>query len=109
MAEFRSTELLIANMQWTTRISSRDMFQVMEKIVKTIGKPRNYGPTEEERLELERIAMEKKIKKEALEKLEQQRKEEEERKETQRRKEEWVGEITCNLRTLSAYVGSCSF
>ena len=62
----------------------------MEKIVKTVGKPRNYGPTEEEQLELERIGMEKKIKKEALEKLELQRKEEEEKKETQRRKEEWV-------------------
>ena len=65
----------------------------MEKIVKTIGKPRNYGPTEEERLELERIATEKKIKKEALEKLELERKEEEDRKETQRRKEEWVSRI----------------
>ena len=27
-----------------------------------VGKPRNYGPTEEEQLELERIGMERKIK-----------------------------------------------
>ncbi|XP_063679451.1 adenylate kinase 7-like isoform X3 [Bolinopsis microptera] len=73
--------------------TSSNMSQVMEKIVKTVGKPRNYGPTQEEQLELERLGMEKKIKKEALEKLELQRKEEEEKKETQRRKEEWATRV----------------
>ena len=36
--------------------------QVVEQIVSKVGKPRNYGPTEEEQLELERIGMERKIK-----------------------------------------------
>ena len=67
--------------------------QVVKKVVKVVGAPRNYGPTEEERLELERIEMEKRMKKEAQEKLEQQRKEEEERKETKRRKDEWSARV----------------
>ena len=62
-------------------------------MIKAVGEPRNYGPTEEERLELERIDMEKHMKKDALTKMELQRKEEEERKETKRRKEEWVSWI----------------
>lgn len=73
--------------------TSSNMSQVVEKIVKITGKPRNYGPTEEERMELERIQMEKMMKKEALEKLELQREEEEERKETKRRKDEWAARV----------------
>ena len=64
-----------------------------------MGAARNYGPTEEEKIELERIEMEKRVKKEALEKLEKERKEDEEKKELERRKDEWV----------SLYSGLCTF
>lgn len=74
--------------------TSSNMSQVVEKVIKAVGEPRNYGPTEEERLELERIDMEKHMKKDALTKMELQRKEEEERKETKRRKEEWASRVT---------------
>jgi len=76
-----------------TADGSSNMSQVVEQIVGKVGKPRNYGPTEEEQLELERISMERKIKQETYEKMELSRKEEEEKKEVARRKDEWANRV----------------
>ena len=41
--------------------SSNDMQQTFEQIKKMIGEPRNYGPTPEEKAEMDRRALEDKV------------------------------------------------
>ena len=41
--------------------SSSGMEQTLEQVKKLIGEPRNYGPTPEEKAEMDRRAMEKKV------------------------------------------------
>jgi hypothetical protein len=41
--------------------SSSGMEQTLEQIKKLIGEPRNYGPTPEEKAEMDRRAMEEKV------------------------------------------------
>lgn len=41
--------------------SSSDMQQTFEQIKKLIGEPRNYGPTPEEKAEMDRRALEEKV------------------------------------------------
>ncbi|XP_071415495.1 adenylate kinase 7 isoform X2 [Pithys albifrons albifrons] len=62
---------------------------IIQKIIKEIGEPRNYGLTDEEKEILERKAAEERLVKEAQEKAEQERKEAEERAERMARLEEW--------------------
>ncbi|NXP28272.1 KAD7 kinase, partial [Scytalopus superciliaris] len=62
---------------------------IIQKIIKEIGEPRNYGLTDEEKEILERKAAEERLVKEAEEKAEQERKEAEERAERMARLEEW--------------------
>ncbi|NWI92892.1 KAD7 kinase, partial [Pitta sordida] len=62
---------------------------IVQKIIKEIGEPRNYGLTDEEKEILERKAAEERLVKEAQEKAEQERKEAEERAERMARLEEW--------------------
>lgn len=40
---------------------SLNMKDTFDKLCKLIGKPRNYGPTPEEKAEIERIAQEEKV------------------------------------------------
>ncbi|XP_019630798.1 PREDICTED: adenylate kinase 7-like isoform X1 [Branchiostoma belcheri] len=69
---------------------SDDMRQTVDKIIKTMGEPRNYGPTPEELEEMERKATEERLKREAQEQEERERKEAEEAAERARRQEEWA-------------------
>ncbi|NXS06285.1 KAD7 kinase, partial [Neodrepanis coruscans] len=62
---------------------------IVQKIIKEIGEPRNYGLTDEEKEILERKAAEERLVKEAQEKAEQELKEAEERAERMSRLEEW--------------------
>ncbi|XP_009072003.1 PREDICTED: adenylate kinase 7 [Acanthisitta chloris] len=62
---------------------------IVQKIVKEIGEPRNYGLTDEEKEILERQAAEERLVKEAQEKAEQEQKEAEERAERMANWEEW--------------------
>lgn len=62
----------------------------MEKIVRRVGLPQNYGPTSEEFLEEERRHAEAKLKKEAQETAERERLEAEEVAQREARWEEWV-------------------
>ncbi|XP_064515167.1 adenylate kinase 7 isoform X2 [Pseudopipra pipra] len=62
---------------------------IVQKIIKEIGEPRNYGLTDEEKEILERKAAEERLAKEAQEKAEQERKEAEEHAERMARLEEW--------------------
>ncbi|NXF01473.1 KAD7 kinase, partial [Smithornis capensis] len=62
---------------------------IVQKIIKEIGEPRNYGLTDEEKEILERKAAEEHLVKEAQEKAEQERKEAEERAERMAKLEEW--------------------
>ncbi|NXM65269.1 KAD7 kinase, partial [Serilophus lunatus] len=62
---------------------------IIQKIIKEIGEPRNYGLTDEEKEILERKAAEERLVKEAQEKAEQEHKEAEERAERMARLEEW--------------------
>ncbi|NXF98718.1 KAD7 kinase, partial [Sakesphorus luctuosus] len=62
---------------------------IVQKIIKEIGEPRNYGLTDEEKEILERKAAEERLAKEAQEKADQERKEAQERAERMARLEEW--------------------
>ena len=62
----------------------------METIVKTMGHPRNYGPTKEELDEKEKLETEKKLKKEQEEREERERREAEEAALRTQREMEWV-------------------
>ncbi|NXK97994.1 KAD7 kinase, partial [Formicarius rufipectus] len=62
---------------------------IIQKMIKEIGEPRNYGLTDEEKEILERQAVEERLAKEAQEKAEQERREAEERAERMARQEEW--------------------
>ncbi|NXC32657.1 KAD7 kinase, partial [Campylorhamphus procurvoides] len=62
---------------------------IIQKMIKEIGEPRNYGLTDEEKEILERKAAEERLVKEAQEKAEQERREAEERAERMARLEEW--------------------
>ena len=45
----------------TEKDSSSGMEQTLEQVKKLIGEPRNYGPTPEEKAEMDRKAMEEKV------------------------------------------------
>lgn len=62
----------------------------VKRLIKEIGKPRNYGLTDEEKAEEERRAAEELIAKEAMEKAERERQEAVEMAEKMARWEEWV-------------------
>ena len=72
-----------------TQDNSPLMTNVVEQIVKLIGEPRNYGPTPEELIEIQRIEAEKQLEKERKEREERIRKEAEEATERARKEEEW--------------------
>ncbi|XP_070577004.1 adenylate kinase 7-like [Ptychodera flava] len=66
---------------------------IVEKIIKIMGEPRNYGPTPEELEEMERIETEKRLKREKEEKEEREKREAEEAAERQQRQEEWSSRL----------------
>ncbi|XP_063040019.1 adenylate kinase 7 [Engraulis encrasicolus] len=73
-------------------ISSSDDIEyllAMEKVVRKVGKPQNYGPTSEEVQEAERRSMEARLQKEAQETAEKERLEAEEAAQREARWEEW--------------------
>ncbi|XP_002738748.1 adenylate kinase 7-like [Saccoglossus kowalevskii] len=63
---------------------------IVDKIIKIMGEPRNYGPTPEELEEMERVNTEKRLQREKEEKEEREMREAEEAAERQRRQEEWA-------------------
>ncbi|XP_028398700.1 adenylate kinase 7-like [Dendronephthya gigantea] len=72
-----------------TQDSSPLMSNVVEQIAKLIGEPRNYGPTPEELVEMQRVEAEIKLEREKREKEEKIRREAEEATERARKEEEW--------------------
>ena len=64
--------------------------KIIEKIVGILKEPRNYGPTPEEKEEMERTAAELKMRKEAEERAEREKQEAEEEAELKQKQEEWV-------------------
>lgn len=73
-----------------TKDDSPMMRDTVEKIKKTIGEPRNYGPTPEELEEMKRQEEEARLKKEMEEKQEKERQEAEEASLRKQRQEEWT-------------------
>ena len=65
--------------------------KIIEKIVEVLGDPRNYGPTPEEKEEMERTAAELKMRKESEERVEREKQEAEEEAELKQKQEKWVG------------------
>lgn len=63
---------------------------LMDQLVKNMGKPRNYGPTKEEVEETERLETEQRLKKEQEERETIERMESEEAALKEQRQEEWV-------------------
>ena len=55
-----------------------------------LGEPRNYGPTPEEKEEMEKAAAEIKMRREAEERAEREKQEAEEESELKQKQEEWV-------------------
>ena len=64
--------------------------KILDKISRMLGDPRNYGPTPEEKEEMERVASEAKMKKEAEERTERAKQEAEEESLLKQKQEEWV-------------------
>ena len=64
--------------------------KILEKIEQLLGEPRNYGPTPEEKEEIERAAAKVKMRKEAEERAEKEKQEMEEESLLKQRQEEWV-------------------
>ncbi|XP_062595521.1 adenylate kinase 7-like [Saccostrea cucullata] len=73
-----------------TKDDSPMMRDTVEKIKKTIGEPRNYGPTPEELEEMRRQEEEARLRKEMEEKQEKERQEAEEAALRKQRQEEWT-------------------
>ncbi|KAK2150919.1 hypothetical protein LSH36_382g01056 [Paralvinella palmiformis] len=73
-----------------TKDTSDNMADTVKKIMRLMGEPRNYGPTEEEKEEMRRLAEEERLKRETEEKQERERHEAEEAAERKRRQEEWT-------------------
>ncbi|XP_076801317.1 adenylate kinase 7-like isoform X1 [Clavelina lepadiformis] len=63
---------------------------IVEKISTALGEPRNYGPTPEEKEEIERAAAEVKMRKEAEERAMKERHEADEAAALKQRQEEWM-------------------
>lgn len=82
--EFHPEKIDITNDQ------SLKMRDTVEKIIKLIPGPRNYGPTPEEKEEMLRTETEMKMKKEAEEKEERERQEAEEAAERKKRLDDWA-------------------
>lgn len=66
--------------------------KIIEKTTQMMGDPRNYGPTPEEKEEMERMAAETKMRKEAEERAEREKQEAEEESLLKQRQEEWVSQ-----------------
>lgn len=63
----------------------------MQKILDTVGQPRNYGPSSQEVEEEERRKAEERMRREAQERAEEESREAEEARHRAARWEEWVG------------------
>ena len=84
-------------------LPDKENTNIVETIIKTMGNPRNYGPTREELDEKEKLETEKKLKKEQEEREERERREAEETALRQQREMEWVSErIDYSLKILIA-------
>lgn len=77
-----------------TNSDEPDCLKLLEKIVYTVGPPRNYGPSMEELEEEERKKSEERKKREAQEKAEKEEQEAEEARERAARWEKWVYDDT---------------
>ncbi|KAK7104086.1 adenylate kinase 7-like [Littorina saxatilis] len=76
-----------------TKDGSHMMKNTVERIKKTMGAARNYGPTPEELEEMRRQEEEDRQKKESEDKAERERKEAEESQERKNRQEEWASRL----------------
>eukprot|EP00731_Ephydatia_muelleri_P027932 Em0019g805a len=74
--------------------SSQNMADTIEHIKELIGEPRNYGPTPEEIMEMERKAKEERLRQEAREREERDQHEAEERSLRAKREAEWTDQLT---------------
>lgn len=63
MVEYSLLNKFILNFLYSDieKDSSSGMEQTLEQVKKLIGEPRNYGPTPEEKAEMDRRAMEEKV------------------------------------------------
>jgi hypothetical protein len=76
---------------------TQKMKDTVDKVAKVIGNPRNYGPTAEEKAEMEKIAQEERLRLEAKQRKEREQQEAEEAAETARKRGEWVSiPVKCN-------------
>ncbi len=74
-----------------TSSNQPDGLLLMQKIVDTVGQPRNFGPSDQEVEEEERRKAAERLKREAQEKAEEERREAEEARHRNACWEEWVG------------------
>ncbi|CAI8007084.1 Adenylate kinase 7 [Geodia barretti] len=65
----------------------------VEKIKQMVGEPRNYGPTPEERAEMEQAAREERMRRERGEKEDRERNEAEEKAQRAKREAEWQAQL----------------
>jgi adenylate kinase len=72
-----------------TKDTSVRMKETVDKIIRMMGQPRNYGPTPEELAEIKRAEAEAKVKKDAADKAEMEKHEAEEAELRKKRREEW--------------------
>ncbi|CAD5122064.1 DgyrCDS10516 [Dimorphilus gyrociliatus] len=73
-----------------TQDKTIDNKMIISRILKKVGEPRNYGPTQDEIEEKKRREEEERLKKEEEDKRERERQEKEEAAERKRRQDEWT-------------------
>ena len=76
-----------------TKDESDKMSNTVEKIKKIQGKPRNYGPTQEELEEMRKKEEDQKLKEEAEEKSEKERQEEQEAEQRKEQQADWAKKL----------------
>ncbi|XP_071503445.1 adenylate kinase 7-like [Diadema antillarum] len=76
-----------------TKETDAENKNLMDQLVKVMGNPRNYGPTEEELEEMERVETEKRLKKAQEEREEVERREAEEAALKEQRQREWSSRL----------------
>ncbi|XP_065055319.1 adenylate kinase 7-like [Rhopilema esculentum] len=74
--------------------TDENMKETVEKIIKIMGSPRNYGPTPEELAEMERMETEKRLEKEKKDRKEKEEQELLEAQERAKRLEEWRAKLS---------------
>lgn len=73
-----------------TSSDDQEYLVVTERIIKSVGKPKNYGPTSQELEEEERRSADRRLRTEAQKRADTERRETEEAQQRAARWEEWV-------------------